>query len=321
VSNQFTRRRGDRGSLIVFPGALGDFICLLPALFHLRASCRVQTTLLCKGDLVPLVRSAGLGDAEAIEGRRASWLFQREPPQEAAGFFTSFDRIDCFTGFGCPQVEANLMRWAGPSARLHPFGPPEPIHRALHFLRCLDAPLDAPEVTRDPELPRLWCTGALVDAARARFDVLPKPFLALHPGSGGSAKRWSREGFLRIAERWRERMQDVLVILGSAEAAEAGWWRRQGLSTFDDLDLVNLCVLLDESALYLGNDSGPSHLAGALGAHGVALFGPTDPALWRPLSRRISAIRLAPWNACGEPAARSIVDEVDRALAAAARSP
>ena len=303
--------------MIVFPGALGDFICLLPALHYLRASCGAQTTLLCKGDLVPLVRAAGIGDAEAIEGRHASWLFQPEPPQEAAGFFTSFDRIDCFTGFACAQVKVNLTRWAGRSARLHPFGPPEPIHRALHFLRCLDAP----EVARDPELPPLWCTGASVDRARARFAVLPRPFLALHPGSGGSAKRWSREGFLRIAERWRERMLDVLVVLGPAEAAEAGWWRRQGLSTFDDLDLVNLSVLLGESALYLGNDSGASHLAGALGARGVALFGPTDPDLWRPLSRRISAIRLAPWNACTEPAARSTVEAVARALAAAVRSP
>jgi ADP-heptose:LPS heptosyltransferase len=184
----------------------------------------------------------------------------------------------------------------------------------MHFWRRLAEP----RASRDPEPVALSCRGEVVHLCRARFAALPRPFLALHPGSGGSPKRWSREGFLRIAERWRERVAEVVVILGPAEAAESEWWRGRGSPTLDDLDLVGLGTLLGECALYLGNDSGVSHLAGTLGAPGVALFGPTDPRLWRPLSRSVSAVRLAPWSSCGEPAAHSHVEAVDRALTAAA---
>src|SRR5207249_2904287 len=54
--------------------------------------------------------------------------------------------------------------------------------------------------------------------------------------------------------------------------------------------LVDLAALLARAALYLGNDSGVSHLAGAVGAAGVVLFGPTEGRRWRPLAGRLVAL-------------------------------
>ena len=52
--------------------------------------------------------------------------------------------------------------------------------------------------------------------------------------------------------------------------------------------------LLARCDLYVGNDAGPSHLAGLAGAPTLALFGPTDPERWRPLGPRVTVLRRAP---------------------------
>ena len=58
-----------------------------------------------------------------------------------------------------------------------------------------------------------------------------------------------------------------------------------------ELSLLQVAALLSQADFYLGNDSGVSHLAGAVGARGVVLFGPTLPQQWRPLGGNLSIIR------------------------------
>jgi heptosyltransferase-3 len=58
-----------------------------------------------------------------------------------------------------------------------------------------------------------------------------------------------------------------------------------------ELPVRVLGAVLARAGLYVGNDSGVSHLAGAYGAPTIALFGPTDPALWSPVGPRVSVLR------------------------------
>jgi heptosyltransferase III len=301
-----------RGPLVVFPGALGDFVCLVPALEKIRARHTRRPTLFCKGDLVPLARITGIADAEPLEDRRTSWLFSAEPPAEADAFFRGFGSIESFTGKGVPEVERNVARWQGARGRVHPFRPVEPMHLARHFLRCLAPEDDGLEV---PE--RTWLVlpeDVIGRHASARASEARQP-LVIHPGSGGRAKRWSRAGFAEIARRYVERHWGVVILLGPAEEAEIGEWQQPGVRVVAGLDLVAVAAILAACGGYLGNDSGASHLAGAVGACGVAIFGPTDPRCWRPLSRRIAAHRLTPWFGCEQRAPAAAVDEIDRALA------
>ena len=305
------------GPLVVFPGALGDFVCLLPALEEIRARHSRAPTLLCKVDLAPLVRATGIADAEPIEDRRASWLFSPAPPAEADACFGGFASIESFTGKDVPEVECNLARWQGPRGRVHPFRPLEPMHLARHFLRCVAPQEDWLEV---PE-PRLSLPAEVAAAHTPSLASESRPLLVIHPGSGGRAKRWSRAGFGEIARRFARRGQGVAILLGPAEEAEAGEWRRLGIRVIVGLDLVAVAALLATCDVYLGNDSGVSHLAGAVGARGVALFGPTDPQSWRPLSRRIAALSITPWHRYEEGVPAAAVDTVDHALAHAADLP
>ena len=297
----------DPRPLVIFPGALGDLVCFVPALREIARRSDAVPVLWCKGDLVPLATTAGIADARSIDSREASWLFSPSPPAEADALFGAFSSIDSFSGAGVPEVERNLARWNARRARAHPFRPREAIHIALHFLRC---------VSPDANL-RSLPDAKLSLPPQVIASVDGRPLLVVHPGSGGRSKRWSRSAFREIARRWRDRSGRAVTVLGPAEAGEAKEWGRGGSDpVVCDLDVVGLAGLLAGSDAYLGNDSGASHLAAAVGARGIAIFGPTDPRCWKPLSDRLVALRPDRWSACDDDAPTEIIDTVTRALVA-----
>jgi ADP-heptose:LPS heptosyltransferase len=65
-------------------------------------------------------------------------------------------------------------------------------------------------------------------------------------------------------------------------------------------NLVELWQRVASAALYLGNDSGPGHLAGIIGVPTFCLFGPTDPTVWKPLGPRVHVLRHEPLTALEE---------------------
>jgi hypothetical protein len=131
------------------------------------------------------------------------------------------------------------------------------------------------------------CAAAL---AAAGFGHPPERLLAIHPGSGGKAKCWPREKFVKLAEAAVARGFAPLVLTGPAEeeAREAlrAEFRRTGARFADSLPLRQVAALLGQSRAYVGNDSGVTHLAARLTGT-VAIFGPTDAETWRPLGGRV----------------------------------
>jgi ADP-heptose:LPS heptosyltransferase len=121
--------------------------------------------------------------------------------------------------------------------------------------------------------------------------------IALHPGSGGKRKRWPLERYFALAERLTETAEAfILFLTGPAEELLVreriiGFVRaRTGMAHVADADLTIVAGLLTQSGLFVGNDSGISHLAAAVGAPVIALFGPTDPALWRPCGDAVRVV-------------------------------
>jgi ADP-heptose:LPS heptosyltransferase len=267
--------------------------------------------LLCKGEFAPLVAAARLAAAEPIERRETSWLFSPKPPPEAAAFFGDFSSIESFTGAGVAEVERNLVRWVGSAARVHSFRPSERMHLAEHFLRSIGAS----RIPEDPFDAHLELPAEVLTVAARRCGGWRRPLLLMHPGSGGRAKRWSRAGFERVAHRWLQRDGGVVVLLGAAEGSlEAGAWSAKGFEVANAMDLVSVAALLGVADAYLGNDSGVSHLASAVGARGVALFGPTDPRSWEPVCLGVRALALEPWSSIDADPPASAIDAVERAL-------
>jgi ADP-heptose:LPS heptosyltransferase len=90
----------------------------------------------------------------------------------------------------------------------------------------------------------------------------------------------------------------VAVLEGAADAEACAELRRLlpptvSASPFRHLSLPQAAALLQRCRLYVGNDSGVSHLAGRLGVPTAAVFGPTDPAVWRPLGPHVQPVAAA----------------------------
>ncbi len=127
-----------------------------------------------------------------------------------------------------------------------------------------------------------WCRAAGVGA---------RPLVVLHPGSGDNfpGRRWPTRRFALLARRLRDEADAVLAITGSRgeghlvreieEASDRPVWDLAGRCS-----LAELVALLARAALLVSNDTGPVHLASALGVPVLALYGPNLPSLYGPLS-------------------------------------
>jgi ADP-heptose:LPS heptosyltransferase len=128
------------------------------------------------------------------------------------------------------------------------------------------------------------------DLARALAGSDPAaPLVVLHPGSGDNfpGRRWSEAGFAAAGRRATEAHGASVVVTGSAGerdlcARVAGAAGARDLS--GRLSLEGLVACLERAALVLSNDTGPVHVASALGVPVLAVFGPNTPVLYGPLS-------------------------------------
>ncbi len=118
--------------------------------------------------------------------------------------------------------------------------------------------------------------------------------IVVHPGSGGIDKCWPIERYERLIGVLTERGRRVLPLLGEAEAERwpkdrlDHWARQVGAKVFGTLQ--ELHDALTGASAYLGNDSGPTHLAAQMGLPTVALFGPTDPTRWTPIGPAVTVL-------------------------------
>ncbi len=141
----------------------------------------------------------------------------------------------------------------------------------------------------DVEPPDLCFDASERAEAERLASCLPPAFLAVHPGSGSPCKNWPAERFRAFAEAYA-RGARWLLVLGPAEDASV-WDSIHGAVISRELPLRVLGALLARAGLFLGNDSGVSHLAAACGTPTLALFGPTDPSLWSPVGRLVRCLR------------------------------
>jgi ADP-heptose:LPS heptosyltransferase len=175
-----------------------------------------------------------------------------------------------------------------------------PAESAVHVAKFrLDQMEDGVALPQGPLLPvpllhRELAAGML---ARASYDG-SRPVIAVHPGSGGKAKQWPLDSYLQLLEELRAGLGPFLVIFSGPAEDDAAKDRldafargRTGAVHIADADLPAVAALLRSADLYIGNDSGVSHLAAAAGCRVIALFGPTDPARWRPVGEAVEVIR------------------------------
>jgi heptosyltransferase-3 len=174
-------------------------------------------------------------------------------------------------------------------------------------------------------------------ALRAGGDLPEGPYIVVHATARWERRRWPAERFVRLIGKLREATGRAFVLVSSREDAPlvepilASFSGIRGVQWVAPASLVETAVLVDGADLYVGNDSGPLHLAAALGVPCVGLFGPASPELTAPRSPSIvplyRKVACSPCDQTGCPHASALcmeaisVDDVAQTILHALRPP
>jgi ADP-heptose:LPS heptosyltransferase len=275
--------------LIIHSGGIGDLLLALPAMRIFRAAFPLSTLeLLGRPERLALIahdlRAESLHSIDQAE--MAYFFLEGSPlPPGLSGFFSSFQIALIFGKSSGRVLSANLEK-LGVRAVSIPSFPAE--GSAIHASDFLIDRLREAGFKGEKNLAPLTLSETSLSFGiefRASLGLSKgERTLAIHPGSGSPTKNWGLRRFAEVVD-WASRRSKILLILGPAEEGAQDVKRlmaRAKPSVADRLPLVQLAGVLKTCSAYLGNDSGITHLAAALGVPTVAIFGPTDPAVWGP---------------------------------------
>ncbi|HEV7731755.1 MAG TPA: glycosyltransferase family 9 protein [Candidatus Binatia bacterium] len=267
--------------VMVFPGALGDLLLALPAFRALRERhTGAHRTLVVSNALRPLAALTSVADTiENLDAAETVRLFaDGDPPR----WLCDAPALHCWMGVDDPAFRTRLDAWSACASFHRVERGPGSRHAAAAYARAagMRATRSTLAAMGRLDVPCSARAGTIVDGVR-------RPVLAVHRGAGALAKRWDAEGFAAVARWWQARGGAVLDVVGPADTDMPPL---PDATRIADWPLPELAALLAQIDAYVGNDSGVSHLAGAVGARGVVLFTATAPRRWRPPSRRLRVV-------------------------------
>jgi heptosyltransferase III len=157
-----------------------------------------------------------------------------------------------------------------------------------------ERPLPAPIQLAQP----LTELGFVVDELTPCLFLKPRCLSGMravfHVGSGSPAKNWPVSSWCALAAKLEEQFDELLLVAGEADEAPTAdflrTYRSPRLKVQSNRPILHLAYELAAGALFIGHDTGVTHLAAALGIPTVALFGPTDPMIWKPLGDHVRAV-------------------------------
>lgn len=280
-----------RNILIFHQGALGDFVVTWPlamGVARVFAQSRVfYVTAGQKGALAERVLRVESADLEA------GWhhLYSDDPklPDPAARLLEGAQQVISFVS-GPEDSWANNVRRLAPGAPLITLATVPPEDFAGHVTDHLLAQLKSSPVIAA-------AMGQMLQSIAVRGlggAASPTGPVVLHPGAGSGKKCWPAERFLELGERLKKSGRAVRLLLGEVERER---WPTEQVQAFvraaevvEPKTLVELKDAIAGGSAFVGNDSGPGHLAGILGVRTISIFGPNDPARWRPLGPRVTTL-------------------------------
>jgi len=287
--------------LVIRGGAIGDFVLTLPAIRLLREGFpNAHLEILGYKHITALAEGRFYADAtRSIEYGGLSRFFipGTELPEDLVEYFSSFQQVVSYLYDPDGFFEANLRR-AGVRYYLH--GSPK-LDDSAHAAQQLARPLESLALYLEENAPVLYPSEADRQFASAwlerAFPGEEGPLIAVHPGSGGERKNWPIDRWAALDQALHRLAPTARLLLVGGEADRERLahlrraWTGRALQEAVDMALPELAAILGRCRLFLGHDSGVSHIAAAAGAPSLLLFGPTDPDVWAPLSGRVSILR------------------------------
>jgi ADP-heptose:LPS heptosyltransferase len=217
-------------------------------------------------------------------------------PEHLITYFHQFDTIILYS-FDPGNILTNNLRKinANQVYRFDPFPPEDAnIHVTTYLLKTLERlGIDAEGLFPEIAIPKTENSPSYSEGLR----------VAIHPSSGKPEKNWQAENFAELCARLINAYQTkILLIAGPAETetlqAITKDLPENSLRILHNRPLRTIAAELQGCHLYIGNDSGISHLAAALGVPTIAIFGPSNPQVWKPLGKRVIVLQGKPRPYC-----------------------
>ncbi|MDE2824925.1 MAG: glycosyltransferase family 9 protein [Gemmatimonadota bacterium] len=295
--------------LVIRSGAVGDLILTLPVLSALKKRYS-GLSIDMMGDPVRLAllkHSGFVDDVLPVDDREFTPLFApggpggpgtpggalpgtvpRKLPDHLIRRLRSYDLMLSYLPDPDGVFAENFRRFAsGPVLT----GPSRPFDgRRIHMTRVLMDALKPLGIGTSIDRPRVDVPLRIASDDVRALEKEPR-LVALHPGSGGVVKCWPAENYGALIDLLAESGLRPMITFGPADDLV----RRRLLPlietrdvlVFEGRSLVEVAALYARCRAMIGNDSGMTHLAAAAGTPVIALFGPTDPAVWGPRGKDV----------------------------------
>ena len=278
--------------LVIRGGAIGDFILTLPVLSALRQQFpNAALEVLGYPRIAQLAVAGGLADAvRSIEARPLAGFFARggilEPELQA--YFASFAIVISYLYDPDGIFEANVRRSCKGQFIAGPHRPDESKNE--HATAAFLEPLKRLAIFDADVVPRLTLSEGRTPSSPQSNCIV------VHPGSGSEKKNWPVEKWIELARQLIERFRaSVLVVGAEAEAAKIEKLTRAvsngNMEIAFNLPLPKLAERIVCGSLFIGHDSGITHLGAAVGVPVIALWGETDAVVWAPRGDRVFLVR------------------------------
>jgi len=319
-----------RRVLIIRSGAVGDLILTLPVLTALKARYPdITIDMMGSLNRLLLLTHCGLVNKTwDLDSRDLTPLFGRLDAISSSTVceLSAYDAIISYLPKGDGLFMHNLRKIAkGPVYQGSP-DPDQEVSRKerkhmTHVLMEVLAPLGISSRAEAPKLPVAPAAVPCVSASNAKARASPtfNPAVApeserqndsepsrsavqqvsriiVHPGSGGEQKCWPGERFATLINTLGESGYSAWISFGPADRKIRDCMlpriqhKHPNVRIVEHRALPQMAELLSQCKVMIGNDSGITHLAAAAGTQVIALFGPTDPALWGPRSKQAQVI-------------------------------
>lgn len=285
-----------RNILIFHQGALGDFIVTWPlALGLARVFAQSRVFYVTAGQKGALAEKALRVESADVEN---GWhqLFSEEPQlsESSAKLLAGAQQIISFVSSAGDTWAKNVSKIAPEASLIHLSTIPAESFQG-HVTEYLLEQLK-------PHAVIAAALGQMLQSVRTRGLALCRPAgrtVVLHPGAGSGKKCWAPEQFLELAGMFKAAGRPVQAVLGEVELER---WPAAMIEAFSKAaeirrpaSLVELMQTVSGASAFVGNDSGPGHLAGIIGTPTISIFGPKDPIRWRPLGPHVSVLH-AEWE-------------------------
>lgn len=299
-------RKAQRG-VIIQPGAIGDCILTLPlAVFMKEVLGLGGVDIIGHSEYVGILPGRtcidSISSIDSIELHRLFVetkefnLTDRDP---LIHIFSAYSWIATFIGEPDSNFEQNLIFTANCSHSAEvitlSLKPPKSFSGHLtdfyiqYFINHSDLPLESWNVPHTECLIKTNEMDILQGNELLKEIGLGtgKKLVVIQPGSGGLHKCWHLDNFLVIAQKLNSEGIEVIFLLGPAELERFSTAEIKKIDNISkyvrDLSLEQVVELLCHANAFIGNDSGITHLAAGMGIRTLAVFGPTKPAIYKPI--------------------------------------